>query len=407
MLLLLAESRIRAGDRPLASEPLRRAADLAIDLSDPDGLGRAAVAASRRYIQQPGVVDDDLISLLERALDLTEGDKSTLRVRLLSRLCGALYFSPERDRMASLSAEATEIAHELDDPVARALAAAGRRRAFWAPSNLDQRLADSAEILRFAREASDPELTLQGHAWLIVDLLEQGDLDAVEAQIEAFDQLAEQVRQPLYEWQRAVWRAMRALLSGRLSDAERLAEHALATGSRSEQVSAGQYYAAQLLEIRREQGRMNELEAALRQMVEQYPNRFVYRAALGVLLSEAGRGDEARREVEQLALADIPEDVDWLVTMTVLADVMADLGDADRAGELYQLLLPYEGANVVIGFAAACEGPAARPLGRLAAATGRPYERHFERALEMTDRLQAPLLAARIQRDLAHALGDA
>ena len=406
LLLSLAESRIRAGERPLASEPLREAVELALQLSDSESLGKAAIAASRRYIQQPGVIDEELISLLDRALEMTEGEVSTLRVRLLARLCGALYFSSERERMAALSAEATEIARKLDDPTARAMAAAGRRRAFWAPSHRERRLADSAEIFRFGREAGDPELTLQGHAWLIVDLLEDGDLEAVDAHMQEFDQLAEQVRQPLYDWQGAVWRAMRALLAGRVEDAERLAEYALATGARSEQVSAGQYYAAQLLVIRREQGRLPELEVALREMLRQYPNRFVYRAALGVLLTQAGRGDDARHEVEQVALTDVPEDVDWLVTMTVLADVIADLRDVDRAGELHERLLPYESVNVVIGFAAACEGPVARALGRLAAVTGRASEAHFERALEMADRLQAPLIAARIQRDRAQALGD-
>lgn len=407
LLLSLAESRVRAGDRPLAREPLRKAADLAIELSDPDSLGRAAVAASRRYIQQPGVVDEGLISLLDRALELTDGEVSTLRVRLLARLCGALYFSPQRDRMATLSAEATELAEKLDDPAARGLAAAGRRRAIWGPRQLERRLADSAEILRFAREAGDPELMLQGHAWLIVDLLEHGDLDAVDAQTEAFDQLAKQVRQPLYEWQSAVWRAMRALLAGRVSEAERLAEQALATGARSEQVSANQYYGIQLLEIRREQGRMAELEPVLRQTRDQFPNRLAYRAALGVLLAEAGRLDEARLEVEQLPLREITEDLDWLVTTTLLGDVYADLGDPEPAGELYELLLPYESVNVVIGFAAACEGPAARILGRLAAVTGRPFEQHFERALALAERLEAPLLAARIERNRAQALGDA
>jgi DNA-binding SARP family transcriptional activator len=407
LMLSLAESRVRAGERPLAGEPLRRAAALAVDLSDTRGLGRAAVAASRRYIQQPGVVDDELISLLERALDLTDGETSTLRVRLLSRLCGALYFSARREQMASLSAEATEIAVKLGDPAARALAAAARRRAFWAPAYIERRLADSAEMLRFAREADDAELTLQGHAWLVVDLLEHGDLEAVDAQIEAFAELAEQLRQPLYEWQVAVWRAMRALLAGRVEEAERLAEYALATGARSEPVTAGQYYAAQLLVLRREQGRMSELEAALREMLRQYPNRLAYRAALGVLLTQAGREDDARSELAQLAFADVPEDVDWLVTMTVFADVIADLGDAERAAELYELLLPYEATNVVIGFAAACEGPAARPIARLAAVSGRPYERHFDHALEMAERLQAPLIAARVQRDRAQTLGNA
>jgi predicted ATPase len=409
LLVSLAESHVRAGDRPLANEPLRRAAELAIELPDPDSLGRVAVAASRRYIQQPGVVDEELISLLDRALEMTNGEVSTLRVRLLARLCGALYFSPQRDRMASLSAEATEIARSLADPAAMALAAAGRRRAFWAPSDLEQRLADSAEILRFAREAGDAELTLHGHAWLVVDLLEAGDLDAVDAQIEAFERLAEQIRQPLYDWQAAVWRAMRALLSGNVQDAERLAEHALATGARAEPVSAGQYYAAQLLEIRREQGRMGELEPALRGMIDQYPNRLAYPAALGILMIEAGRADEARQQVEALGLAEVPQDVDWLLTMSLLADVHASLRDTGRSSELYELLLPYEAANIVIGFAASCDGPVSRLLGRLAAVTGRPDEatRHFERALEMAERLRAPLLKARIEANWAEATGDA
>src|SRR5438105_263306 len=124
--------------------------------------------------------------------------RSATRYRLLARLCGALYYSDRRERMAVASAEATEIASELDDPVARALAAAARRRTFWSPSRLDQRLSDSAELLRFAREADDVELTLQGHAWLVVDLLEHGDPQAVDAQIEAFTGGAEPPPQPRY-----------------------------------------------------------------------------------------------------------------------------------------------------------------------------------------------------------------
>jgi DNA-binding SARP family transcriptional activator len=403
LLLSLAESQIQAGDRPLAGGPLRQAADLAVRLSDPDSLGRAAVAASRRYIQQPGVVDEDLISLLDRALKMTDGQETALRVRLLARMCGALYFSPQRERMASLSNEATEIASRLGDPAAGAIAAAARRRAFWTPAKLDRRLADSTEMLRLAREAGDLELTLQAHAWLVVDLLELGDLEAVDAQAAAFGHLAEQVHQPLYDWQQAVWQAMKMLLSGQIEESERLAEHALTIGARPERVTAGQYFAIQMLEVRREQNRMAELEAPLRDMLNRYPNRVAYRGALGQLLIQAGRLDEARAEMEALDPADIPEDLDWLVGMTLLADAYADLGDAERAAEVYEMLLPYEATNVVIGFAAACDGPAARLLGRLAAVIGRPYEQHFERALAMTERLQAPLLRARVERDIERA----
>jgi DNA-binding SARP family transcriptional activator len=407
LMLSLGRAYVRGGDRPLAWKPLREAADLAMRLGDGESLARAAVAASRRYVQQPGVFDEELLTLLDRALEMTDGHRTTLRVRLLARLCGAIYYSPRRDRMAVASAEATDIATALGDPEARALAAAARRRTFWAPSRLDQRLSDSAELLRFAREAGDIELTLQGHAWLVVDLLEHGDLDAVDAQIEAFTDGAERLRQPLYLWQAAVWRGMRALLAGRLEEADALAARALAIGARAEAVTAAQYYAVQLIAIRRDQGRMAELESAVREVIEQYPNRLGYRAALALLLSETGRPEEARTEISSLALEEIPEDVDWLTTMTILADLCADLGDATRAEQLYSLLLPYADVNVVIGLGVVCEGAAARYLGRLAAATGHggEAERHFEQALERNAALGAPLCLARTQLEYAQALG--
>ena len=173
--------------------------------------------------------------------------------------------------MQPLAEEATELADELGDPEARALAAAARRRAFWDPAHLEQRLADSTELLTLAREAGDLELVLQGHAWLVVDLLEQGSADAVDAQIEAFTQGAERLRQPLYLWNATVWRAMRALLAGALDEADRLASEGLSAGSHGETVTAPQYYAVQLLAIRREQERMAELEGPVRELRRRQP----------------------------------------------------------------------------------------------------------------------------------------
>ncbi len=406
LLLALGEAYVRSGDRPLAWRPLREAADIAIRRSDPQSLARAAFAASRRYVQQPGVVDEGLLDLVERALEMTAGQRTTLRVRLLARACGAFYYSPQRERMKALAAEATDIARELDEPEPLALAAAARRRAFWSPKRLSERLSDSSELLRFGREAGDVELTLQGHAWLVVDLLEHGDVDAVEAQIEAFTSGAERLRQPLYLWQAAVWRAMRALLEGRLSDADQLAQQALALGARAEAITAAQYYGVQLIAISREQGRMGGLEPALRRLLAEYPSRLAYRAALASLLVEGGRLDEAREQVAALELDEIPEDVDWLTTMTLLADVCAELGDAGRAKRLYTLLLPYAEVNVVIGLGALCEGSAARHLGRLAAVAGsfEDAARHFERALARNEALGATVCLTRTRLDYAQAL---
>jgi tetratricopeptide (TPR) repeat protein len=202
---------------------------------------------------------------------------------------------------------------------------------------------------------------------------------------------------------------MRALLAGRLEEADERAAHALAVGAHAEPVTAAQYYAVQLIAIRRDQDRIGELEAAIRQVMEQYPNRLGYRAALALLLAETGRLDEARVEVASLEVDGIPEDVDWLTTMTMLADLAADLGDVGRAHRLYALLEPYAEVNVVIGLGVVCEGAAARYLGRLAAATGRQEEarHHFELALERNAALGASMCLARTQLDYAQTLGPA
>lgn len=409
MLLALGDSQSRGGERDRAWPAFREAASLAAQLGDGDALARAAIGASRRYVQPPGIVDEELISMIDKALAMTSTDPSVTRIRLLSRLCGALYYSAERDRMLTLSADATRLAAALDDPRATALAAAARRRAYWDPFHLEQRLADSTQLLRSALEASDIELSLQGHAWLAVDLLESGDPAGVQAQMEAFSAGARELRQPLYLWQIAIWRAMRALLAGHLSTADRLAAEALAAGLRPERDTAPQYYAIQVLAIRREQARMGELESSARDLVKGNPGRPAWRAALGILLLETGRPEEAAAELEQLAaheFADIPKDGDWLIAMSLTADLAAGLGDAQRAALLYDVLLPYGDRNIVIGMATVCQGSVARYLGTLALATGERTAavEHLRRAIEANAVLDAPVQLAHTQLDLARAL---
>jgi len=410
LLLALGEAQVRSGERPLAWQTLREAAAVAAQLGDSTSLARAAIGASRRYVQPPGVVDEELIAMLEQAVAMTTEERTVMRVRLLGRLCGALYYSPHRERMKELSAEATAIAAELADPEARALAAAARRRAFWGPAHVHQRLSDSTELLRCAREAGDVELTLQGHAWLVVDLLEHGDSEGVEAQLEAFNAGAQRLRQPLYLWNAAIWRAMRALLEGRLEQADELASDALAAGLHGEGVTALQYYEIQLLAIRREQGRIAELEQPARDLVTANPHLPAWRAALATLLCEAGRLQEARREFEALAANDfagIPQDGDWMIAITLLADSCTELGDAERAAQLYELLLPHGASNVVIGLGAVCLGSAARYLGRLASAMGRRTTaiEHLRSALDANAALKAPVALAHTQLDYARVLG--
>jgi DNA-binding SARP family transcriptional activator/tetratricopeptide (TPR) repeat protein len=408
LLLALGEARVRGGERAQASSAFREAAALAEQLGDGAALARAAVGASRRYVQPPGVVDSELIAMIERALEL-EPRPSAMRVRLLACLCGAIYYSRDRDRMSALSQEATDIAAALGDPEARAYACGARRRVLWDAPHLQERIEASTEMLTLARQIGNLELQLQAHAWLVVDLLERGDRDAVDAQMEAFAAGSDRLRQSLFEWTGIVWRAMRALLAGALDRADRLAAEALAAGAPAEAVTASQYYAIQILAIRRDQGRMAELEQATRQAVADNPGRPAWRAALANMLCEEGRFDEAREEFERLAahdFEDVPKDLDWMIAMTLLSDVCADLEDAERAALLYERLAPYADLNVVIGLAAACLGSASGFLGKLAATMGRAElaAEHFEKAMAANHELQAPGCLARVQVDYARAI---
>ena len=69
----MGEARVRSGEQALAREAFSEAAALANELGDSAALARAAIGASQRYVQQPGVVDHELIGMLERALELKIG----------------------------------------------------------------------------------------------------------------------------------------------------------------------------------------------------------------------------------------------------------------------------------------------------------------------------------------------
>jgi tetratricopeptide (TPR) repeat protein len=117
---------------------------------------------------------------------------------------------------------------------------------------------------------------------------------------------------------------------------------------------------------------------------------------------ELGREDAAREEFESLARAGfdaLPRDAQWLIAMTLLAEVCGRLGDAARAAELYAPLVPYAGRNVLVGRASTCNGSASRHLGILAAAQGEweRAERHFADALAMHEAMGARPFVARTQ----------
>jgi DNA-binding SARP family transcriptional activator/tetratricopeptide (TPR) repeat protein len=405
--LLLAQgtSEDRAGMEAEARATFESATATARVLGDASLLGRAALGFAGQW-SVLGRVDEARLALLEEALAALGEEDSPLRARLLARLALELYYSGDPDRRLALSEQAVDLARRLGDPRTLAVCLDARHYALWRPENVDERLDVAAELRRVAEQTGDPELELEGAGWTVVDLLELGDVAGAEVQIAAASKLAEALHRPIWRWWTTLLRCTRAQLAGRFDEAEQLAEQALEIGRHGQAENAVNAYSQAMFNIRREQGRLAEVEPSVRRFIDLYPALVAWRAALALLLVELGRVEEARAEFEAVAGEDLPRDANWLIGVTLLAEVCGALGDGERAEPLYELLEPYAGRNVVVGRAATCNGAAARLLGTLAAAMGswELAEGHFISALAMHERMGAPPWVARTQLAYAEML---
>jgi DNA-binding CsgD family transcriptional regulator len=348
-----------------------------------------------------------MVALLEEALDALGEDDTALRARLLARLASELRFEDVWDRCTALSRQAVAVARRLGDPATLALTLYYVHWSIWRPDNVDERLALATEIVRLGEGAGDISLSVRGHHARIWDLLQE-DVAAADRDIEAFSRLAAALRQPDYLWMVEVLAAMRALLAGRLAEAEHLAQQALAVGERGQPAHAANYYTLQMLGLRGEQGCLAEMEAPARASAER-TGVPAWRARLAELFAELGRTAEARREIDRLAprrFAGVPRDYNWLSGMTALARTCALLGDADRAAVLYELLLPHADRTVMLAASAVCRGVVARYLGLLATTMGHweCADQHFEDARARHERIGARPLLAHTLREHASML---
>src|SRR5581483_4477098 len=193
--------------------------------------------------------------------------------------------------------------------------------------------------------------------------------------------------------------------------AEELALQMLAIGRQIQDPDAEMLFGIQLFMLHREQGRLREIEDTVRGLVARYDAIPAARCRLAYLYAELGREHAARAELDRLAsgdFADLPRDLTWLGSATLLAETCAMLRDRRRAELLYALLLPYAERTVVMDHAIACGGAVSRSLGLLAAVVGRRAEadRHFQHALRLHERLGARPLLARTRYEHARMLLD-
>jgi DNA-binding SARP family transcriptional activator len=407
----LGDAQARAGDDAGAQETFLRAADVARRAGLAEQLGRAALGYGGRWVWTVMRGDPHIIPLLEEAIDALPREDSELRARLLARLAAGplkIQGDSSRPRRFDLSAEGVEIARRLGEPAVLAWALDGRKVAIWGPDTLEEHWAIIDELRELAETAGDPEQLVDAHICTLIKLFGRFDLGRFDVEHARATKAAAQLRQPGQQWLVAVMAAMHALLIGRLADAERLIEEAFELGRHAAPWNARVSALLQRFALRGLERRLGEVEPDLRSAVAESPWYPTLQAALASLYADLGDAQSCRAAFEGLAadgFAAVPLDDEWPLTVGLLADACAFLGDVERAADLYARLEPYPDA-VLVGPIEIALGSAARPLGKLAATLGRPDDaaRWLERAARDNDRAGARPWAAHARLDHARLL---
>jgi DNA-binding SARP family transcriptional activator len=408
LLVALGDARARAGDEPTARETFLQAGQIAAIEALPVLQAQAAVGYGGRMVWARAYNDVHLIPLLEAALQALPAEPSSLRVRLMARLSGALRDHPARERRASLSAQAVEMARGLGDPATLAYALDGHYCATMWPETAEARLSIAEEIVALAQQVRDGERLVAGRLYRVIANMELGRMAAGEEELDTLAEEAGALRQRAQMWLATSSQANLALFQGRFGDARTLIVEAAALGERAQRRDSVLSHRLQRFVLHREAGGDSEIEALIENAAAEFPTRPVFRCALTYLYCDIGEESRAQSAIDHLATDDfaaIQRDNEYLFSLAFLADAVHALGDARAAAVLYDLLVPYAHLNAMNTDEIAT-GSVSRTLGVLAALMSRwdDASRHFERAIAHNAAMGSRPWTAHSQHDYGRML---
>ncbi|HKN14590.1 MAG TPA: adenylate/guanylate cyclase domain-containing protein [Candidatus Binatus sp.] len=323
LLLLLGVGRVRVGEFAKAHQAFLRAAETAKSLGSTENVISAALELVH-MTHTTGFPAPEALQLLEEALQKLGPDDSPLKARTLSGLARFLGVTGERQKLMSYAPQAVAMARRIGDPKLVSYSLLGMFYALSGPEHADERLAITTEMQDLAKAADVENLTYSQHFWRGYCLLELGDTAGADEDFEAYGRWAAETNQPFHQSICEMLRAMRALMSGRFEDSERLAQNTFVITRSMQAETAAGVFGLQMFALRREQGRLKEVEPVVRMFVQQNSADAAWRPGLAVIYSELGLTADARAEFENLAkhdFGDLPRDSMWMGTLTYFADI--------------------------------------------------------------------------------------
>ena len=410
LLRCLASALLAAGDTAASRSAFAALVERARSLGDTGLLAEAALGmGSGPAGFDVALLDGEQIAAVEEALQALGPGPSAVRSQLLARLSVALTHAESEARRVQLAEEAVAVARSVGDARAMAGALAAHCDAIAGPDHVAHRLGETEEMLGLATELGDEQLELMARRLRVVALLETGDVAAAGAQIDAFARSPAARHQPLYGWYVPMWRAMTALLEGRIDVARRHLGELVHLGQRTGSSNAviHGYTLRWCLDLAT--GDAGDIDRILDETdVTANPGVWPI-VALARSRIATGAPERAAACLDQVLaqLGRAPRDSELLPMLGQLAEVVWALGGHPVASIAYDMLLPYRALVLVEGGGAAVRGSVERPLGQLAAALGRPEAavEHLEAAAAWARTIGAPLLEAEARAALSEVRG--
>ena len=189
----LGEALYGAGLFDRARAAFARASASARQIGSAQDMARAALGFGMPP-STPDRADHDLIAMLEQARDALGARDSALHAMILARM-SVEYFWAHDPRRSELSHQSVEIARRSGDPATLLYVLYARHTAVWEPDNLEERLAIASEIIALAGQTGNRRWALRvwglgAHYMRFADLLEAGDIPAVDREIAQYSRLA-------------------------------------------------------------------------------------------------------------------------------------------------------------------------------------------------------------------------
>ena len=399
----LGEAQRQLGDGAFRDTRLEASA-IAERLRDHERLTRAILANTLGPFGAAGSRDEQRIDAIERALAIVPSD-SAHRPRMLAILGKELYFSGYPERGSALSEEALALARTRSDrrECARVMAFT---TAISPIEDIDAHAALVHELAELAEDFNDPELRFRAANARFIYAMHSGDAAQLDAGLALMDELATAIGQPILRWTMLWAKSARRALAGDLDEAERVTLEAAALAAEHGRREAGLITFGQLLAVRIEQDRLEELAEPAESYAARNPRIVLLRVTCAFIAAETGRVGEAAAMLAAIAAGGFafPFDRTRAFNLARCADVALRVGAQEHAAELYDRLLPWR-AQFATPAAVSSRGSVELSLGRLASALGRPgADEHFAAAQRAHERLRAPLLQARTSLAWAHAI---